>query len=253
MSILITFVCLIVPVALVIGLHNLIAHLVMPRVYRSTVSRSIYYGSAFFGTPIHEISHAIMALLFGHKVEKICLFQSGKDGRLGYVKHSWNTRSIYQNTGLFFIAIAPLFGAGLVLVTAYFSLDLTINGLSFISQSDTPIDVLGSFLTNGNVLIRGIFANSQSLLVFLGLSLVCFHCVPSRSDFKNAIKGSLVALLVISAVLFGLGFFKLQQGLSFIFGVWSFSITITMIVLFSSLLWWLVLGVTALLFNKRMS
>lgn len=74
------------------------------------------------GTPIHELSHLLMCLLFGHKVREVKLFRSialRDDGVLGYVKSSSNSKNIYQNIGNFFIGSAPLFIGGLAIFSIF--------------------------------------------------------------------------------------------------------------------------------------
>jgi len=66
------------------------------------------------GTAIHELGHAIFCVIFGHRITDICLFNP-KGETLGYVSHSYNPRSIYQNVGNFFISTGPLWlGTALV-------------------------------------------------------------------------------------------------------------------------------------------
>lgn len=60
------------------------------------------------GVVVHELGHALFCLLFGHKILAISLFRPAADGVLGYVKHSWERGSLYQNVGNFFIATGPI-------------------------------------------------------------------------------------------------------------------------------------------------
>lgn len=67
------------------------------------------YGFAWLGTAIHELGHALFALIFGHRIVSISLFSPNmKNGNLGYVDHSYNPESTYQNIGNFFIGIGPI-------------------------------------------------------------------------------------------------------------------------------------------------
>lgn len=70
---------------------------------------------SMFGVIVHETSHALMALLFRHDVDKVQLFQRGEkndDGyrTRGYVSHSWRPDSFYQQMGNLMIGLAPMFG-----------------------------------------------------------------------------------------------------------------------------------------------
>lgn len=67
------------------------------------------YVFGWLGTAVHELGHALFAILFRHKITAINLFNiKAKDGKLGYVNHSYNRRSHYQRIGNFFIGIGPI-------------------------------------------------------------------------------------------------------------------------------------------------
>jgi hypothetical protein len=68
------------------------------------------------GTPVHELGHAAFCLLFRHRVTAIKLYDPNpEDGSLGYVRHTFDQRSIYQKVGNFFIGIGPILFGALVL------------------------------------------------------------------------------------------------------------------------------------------
>ncbi|MFK7767691.1 MAG: hypothetical protein AB8B55_10760 [Mariniblastus sp.] len=77
--------------------------------------RSVLW-TGWLGTPIHELSHALMCRVFQHRVDEIALFEPDEEsGRLGYVRHSFKAGNWFQELGNFFIGIAPLLGGSLVL------------------------------------------------------------------------------------------------------------------------------------------
>lgn len=73
----------------------------------------------WFGVIVHELSHALMAIIFRHKIDRLKIlqnpFKAGNDGRMGYVSHAWNPNSHYQQAGNFFIGLAPIFGISVMM------------------------------------------------------------------------------------------------------------------------------------------
>lgn len=72
------------------------------------------------GVVIHELSHLIIAVIFGHHINHVTLLhipnpRDPSDTGLGVVNHAWNNHNWYQRMGNFFVGIAPLFGCTLAL------------------------------------------------------------------------------------------------------------------------------------------
>lgn len=90
---------------------------------RSSVLLGGFYGQIILGgigVIIHELSHLIMALLFGHQIQSFSLLHIPRandptDRGLGYVNHVWNDENFYQKVGNVFIGIAPVIGCALAM------------------------------------------------------------------------------------------------------------------------------------------
>ena len=62
------------------------------------------------GTPVHELGHAAMCLLFAHRITKIKLWDpSAEGGAYGYVEHSYSRRNLWAKIGNLPIGLGPLF------------------------------------------------------------------------------------------------------------------------------------------------
>ncbi|WP_295728702.1 hypothetical protein [uncultured Limosilactobacillus sp.] len=91
---------------------------------RLSISLGGFYGQIILGglgIIIHELSHLITALLFGHRIKRVSLLHIpnanvSNDRGLGYVSHVWNDKSYYQKIGNFFIGIAPVIGCAFVML-----------------------------------------------------------------------------------------------------------------------------------------
>lgn len=168
--------------------------------------------TGWLGVPIHELSHALMCVLFGHRIDKLVLFHPDpRSGTLGYVNHSWSRKNPLHVVGAFFVGIAPLLGGAAAILLL---LHLLLPGALAVMAPALPAgpgDAAGwSAMWRGLVgmlehIVRVMFSpaslSSWRLWLFLYLALcIGSHISPSREDLKGSLVGGLAvfALLVVA-------------------------------------------------------
>lgn len=173
--------------------------------------------TAFIGVPVHELSHAIVAIIFRHHINDMKLLQKPDgNGVLGYVNHSYNTRSIYQEVGNFFIGIAPIFG-GIISIIALMRFLVKDAYVKFIQilVANFHITTLNKEIFKGIAnsylgLIKTIFSLSNLknpcfyLFIFLAIC-ISSHISLSSADIKGASRGlSIIFILLFFLNIFGI-------------------------------------------------
>ena len=171
--------------------------------------RAVCYVTGFFGTPVHELSHALMCVIFGHRILEVKLFQvSDTDGTLGYVAHTFNRRNIYQRVGNFFIGIAPIVVITAILYLIAWLLLPAMTGEFFAAVGN--VDLSEGFVSVMVCLFSAIgvffsYAAQWQWWVFLLIGmLLSLHMTLSGADIKGAIDGLLfvaVALLLADIIM----------------------------------------------------
>ncbi|MGD9899501.1 MAG: M50 family metallopeptidase [Calditrichaceae bacterium] len=118
------------------------------------------------GVAVHELGHAVFALIFGHKLAEVKLFSPDKEsGTLGYVHHTYNNRNWYHRIGNFFIGIGPiLFGS----IIIYFSAKFLVGNHLFLPLSDLSINTSTlSSTDNAWTFIREVYFNVLQVFAVL--------------------------------------------------------------------------------------
>ncbi len=205
-DVLISFVVQIVFTVGVIFLFGWIISLCNRRFYANFRSHgyAVQCITGCIGTPVHELSHALFCVIFGHKIQEIKLFQiNSGDGNLGYVKHSYNRKNLYQNIGNFFIGIAPILVISIILyVIAYFLLpgfgaalyDLTgsIEEVGFVALLENIWAVIVAFFS---------LITTWQWWVFLLIGLfLALHMTLSKEDIRGAVSGLIFLLIIVLVV-----------------------------------------------------
>lgn len=206
-------VCLIGSIVVVGFILGFLRNKSIANFYKAFGRKSIYI-TGFIGVPIHELSHAIVAIIFKHKIKEIKLFTpSSEDNTLGYVKHSYNPRSIYQQIGNFFIGIAPILGGTISIgILMYFLIPSIYNVfmstiLNNINQ-DNLINVILSFKELTKLIFTlDNFKNVEFIIFILLAICISSHISLSKEDIKGASKG-LFSIFLILMILNLLGITK---------------------------------------------
>ena len=134
------------------------------------------------GTIVHEGSHVIACLLFGHRVDRVKWFDpQAVDGALGSVEHSYNRDSAYQRVGTIVIGIAPLLaGAAVLWIAARLLLGVPVVRLADLAEvavwrwalfAYVSLSVGGSMHLSASD-VRGTWRGVVTLGIWLGVVLL---------------------------------------------------------------------------------
>lgn len=196
-------------------------------------SGKIVYVSSVVGTPVHELGHALMCLLFAHKITEIKLLlpPGHPSGTLGYVSHSFNPKNPWARLGNLFIGVGPVFsGIGVMVLVLL---------LCFPTQWNAYL-ATSAALTAGNVSLPAIVNDVFSLLLsmpqafgenwwraLLGLLVILAvsqHITLSGADVKGALSAMPLYLLLLAAVAGVTMAFGIQDAV--LQGLWLFNLRI---------------------------
>jgi len=201
--------------------------------------------TGWIGVPVHEMGHAVFCFIFRHKITEAKFFSPKEDGTMGYVKHEFNPKSSYQKIGNFFIGISPML-FGTVVIYAL---------LGILLPEYLPEELSGSIAETGWGIFRNFFSfsnfNDLRFWIFIYLSLgIASHMKLSVQDFKGARSGFITLLCLIFLI-------NLIANMFLDFGLKSISISqwfttqisVLLALLYSIMLYALVLSVLYLLFS----
>ena len=205
----------------IIPLQAIVLYLISEYLHRSLslASKTLYVVLMLPGTIVHEISHAVVALLMGARITKFSVIPSGDT--LGHVEYTAPKIPLIGNAA---ISIAPLIGcpAILLLISRYFGVHFDIPPASFdiLAESRFLLDGTLSFITGLDYL-------NWKTYVFLYLALTLgAGAAPSKTDIISMLPG----LIVIIATIYSLNYFGVNiQYLYDVFSWLSVAISVTMI------------------------
>lgn len=163
--------------------------------------------TAWIGTPVHELGHALFCIIFGHKITEIKLFSpDSSDGTLGYVRHSYNKKNIYHLTGNFFIGIGPVISGTAAIYFLMLILlpnhNQIVNQITDSAGFNFSIGSIKENITSSYKLLIMIFDPKNfrewEFWVFIYLTLsIATHIELSPADLKGMWSGLIVIILLL--------------------------------------------------------
>lgn len=220
----------------------------------------VFYASSVVGTPVHEFGHAMMCILFGHRITKMKLlaFPTGRSRTLGFVEHSYNRKNPWAVFGNLFISFGPIF-SGLVVIILVLNLCFTQQWQAYLENSRLMVEfgvgigeassVIFSLLVSlFEAFKTDIFRSTLGILIILAVSQ---HITLSFADLCGCLTAlwmysGIVVVFATVTMLFGLqdsivsGLMKINLPILSIFCVTiAFSLAWVLIALLIYLFRWL--------------
>lgn len=208
-------IAMVIPSIIVLGLTYINRHTKKLLVNNYGFKSQVYFG--FLGIIVHETSHMLMAVLFGHQIVEFKPLVLPKNvarngGALGYVNQRWNTYSTYQNIGNLFIGTAPIWGCTFVL---YLLTKLTMPNLyRFILRLEKAMATMDIGTIRAVFRNMNLFSNitcASLVISILGLVLMTNIVIGgfdlSSNDLKNALGAFIAFYIFFTIILSTLVFF----------------------------------------------
>ena len=175
-----------------------------------TGSGDIFDITSVIGTPVHELGHAMMCLLFGHKIKRIQLWSpTHTNGVYGFVEHSYNRKNPWARLGSLFIGVGPIF-SGLAVTVLTLALCFPDQWSEYLSNSHSLLtgapsikQILTEICSLLWSMLTGFSQNwVRSLIGTLIILPVSLHVTLSWQDIKSA-AGAIPIYLLLMLVFCG--------------------------------------------------
>ncbi len=166
--------------------------------------------TGFVGTPIHELSHALMCLLFGHTITRMKLVNTDRRSRtLGYVEHTYYKTNLYHQIGNYFIGISPILAGGMAVIFLLWLLVPDVYGRMAAQVGVGTMTLQGVASCLGGMATAlfdgGNFADPRFWICLVFSFMVVIHMEISRSDIRSGLRGLgvIAAMILIADLILG--------------------------------------------------
>lgn len=203
---------------------------------RLTGAGNFVYVSSVIGTPVHELGHAIMCVIFAHKITemKLLLPPGHPSGTLGYVSHSYHPKNLWARLGNLFIGFGPIFsGLGTMILMLV---------LCFPNQWNAYVEtskMLAGGVSNAGEIAGGVMSLLLSmpqafvdcwwkaLIGIVVILSVSQHVTLSGADIKGSLSAVplyVFLLAVVAGVTMAFGVQTVVLGALRVFNLWMLSL-----------------------------
>lgn len=161
--------------------------------------RPLLLATAVLSVPLRELGHAMMCLLFAHRIDALCLFDpAAPDGEFGYIEHSYRRKNPLAVLGNWFFALGPvLLGLAAVLVVMFLCFRTAF--LSFFADVAALTDAgagIGEFARATFGFVPAMFRGEGSVIAKIAgcalLALLAFGVSLSPRELWEALSGFLL-------------------------------------------------------------
>ncbi len=164
--------------------------------------------TAFVGTPIHELSHLLVALLFGFRIIRVELFRPFSalvDGKLGFVEYAADA-TLKSQIGRFLAGIAPL-ALGCVFILLFFRIlipevykeaDTRCDSAWLNNKKHRGIKSIGAFIKGFFIGLRKLkfWGVIRLIICFYITASIAMHMTLSAADIESGLTGFFVLFLI---------------------------------------------------------
>jgi hypothetical protein len=166
----------------------------------------------WLGVVVHEFSHALFCVLFGHEIVEIKFFNFDADGSCsGHVIDRYDGENLYQVIGTFFIGVAPIILGSLVIYGACrYLLGPAVFGSMRLASIDSgafiSLEALGGLLRRIGVgavsVLSSLFTGENftdwRFYVFLYIAFSVGSAITlSMADIRGAAKGFFTFVILV--------------------------------------------------------
>lgn len=200
-SICLTILMIVVPIFFVISVTYITRNTNALLLRMFGFNSQIFLG--FLGIIVHELSHLIVAILFGHRITDFRLLvlpwnvdRNSSKPVLGYVNDEWNDNSFYQRIGNVFEGVAPVFGCTLAIyLVISFCFPGLLTSLDSINLSNSFLSVINIF---ASLIGTDIVTKIVGILLILNITIGGFAL--SDADI-NSSKRALIELIGLFSII----------------------------------------------------